>query len=199
MVEELQTRSISESQISNTKDFINKNDMNILLVNARSLSPKLYSLIDTMQESNAQISMVTETWMRSSPQLEQRLVDMREALGYDCIRNDRPTLGGGVAIIYKTGDLQLHRLKTGCDYEIVAAVGRRTGQRRKIVVLVAYIPPNFDAENSQAVLDKIVQLIGTFKRRYNSPYFLIGGDFNCLLYTSPSPRDRQKSRMPSSA
>ena len=27
-----------------------------------------------------------------------------------------------------------------------------------------------------------------------------GGDFtNCLLYTSPSPRDRQKSRMPSSA
>ena len=24
-------------------------------------------------------------------------------------------------------------------------------------------------------------------------------DFDCLLYTSPSPRDRQKSRMPSSA
>ena len=25
------------------------------------------------------------------------------------------------------------------------------------------------------------------------------GPFGCLLYTSPSPRDRQKSRMPSSA
>ena len=24
-------------------------------------------------------------------------------------------------------------------------------------------------------------------------------EYNCLLYTSPSPRDRQKSRMPSSA
>ena len=24
-------------------------------------------------------------------------------------------------------------------------------------------------------------------------------DYRCLLYTSPSPRDRQKSRMPSSA
>ena len=24
-------------------------------------------------------------------------------------------------------------------------------------------------------------------------------DYTCLLYTSPSPRDRQKSRMPSSA
>ena len=27
----------------------------------------------------------------------------------------------------------------------------------------------------------------------------LGEDFYCLLYTSPSPRDRQKSRMPSSA
>ena len=26
-----------------------------------------------------------------------------------------------------------------------------------------------------------------------------GETYNCLLYTSPSPRDRQKSRMPSSA
>ena len=26
-----------------------------------------------------------------------------------------------------------------------------------------------------------------------------GVSYNCLLYTSPSPRDRQKSRMPSSA
>ena len=26
-----------------------------------------------------------------------------------------------------------------------------------------------------------------------------GGSISCLLYTSPSPRDRQKSRMPSSA
>ena len=30
-------------------------------------------------------------------------------------------------------------------------------------------------------------------------HFCAGMDLNCLLYTSPSPRDRQKSRMPSSA
>ena len=28
---------------------------------------------------------------------------------------------------------------------------------------------------------------------------VVACDINCLLYTSPSPRDRQKSRMPSSA
>ena len=31
------------------------------------------------------------------------------------------------------------------------------------------------------------------------PYDLEVGAGTCLLYTSPSPRDRQKSRMPSSA
>ena len=31
------------------------------------------------------------------------------------------------------------------------------------------------------------------------PLFIIGIYKVCLLYTSPSPRDRQKSRMPSSA
>jgi molybdopterin-containing oxidoreductase family iron-sulfur binding subunit len=30
-------------------------------------------------------------------------------------------------------------------------------------------------------------------------YCMIACPYNCLLYTSPSPRDRQKSRMPSSA
>ena len=29
--------------------------------------------------------------------------------------------------------------------------------------------------------------------------FLVGGNYACLLYTSPSPRDRTRSRMPSSA
>ena len=34
--------------------------------------------------------------------------------------------------------------------------------------------------------------------KYNAVYGFIGL-YICLLYTSPSPRDRQKSRMPSSA
>ena len=36
--------------------------------------------------------------------------------------------------------------------------------------------------------------------RVGDDYYLTSSSFNCcLLYTSPSPRDRQKSRMPSSA
>ena len=33
----------------------------------------------------------------------------------------------------------------------------------------------------------------------NAQRYTLGQDHRCLLYTSPSPRDRQKSRMPSSA
>ena len=33
----------------------------------------------------------------------------------------------------------------------------------------------------------------------STTYLIIALDMCCLLYTSPSPRDRQKSRMPSSA
>ena len=36
-------------------------------------------------------------------------------------------------------------------------------------------------------------LVSTFHGLYSTPLY------SCLLYTSPSPRDRQKSRMPSSA
>ena len=143
--------------------------------------------IDTMHEMDTSISLITETWLTT--QSNQQLTDMRDALGYECIRQDRGSRGGGVAIIYKTGDLHMQQIKTGTKNEIVAALGRRTGQRRKTVAIAAYLPPNLDAEKSDEVLQEIVNLIGTFKRRYNA----------CLLYTSPSPRDRQKSRMPSSA
>ena len=41
-------------------------------------------------------------------------------------------------------------------------------------------------------------LIGVEKAAY-FPTISLTGSYGCLLYTSPSPRDRQKSRMPSSA
>ena len=37
-------------------------------------------------------------------------------------------------------------------------------------------------------------------RKFDELYYSVGlHPLDCLLYTSPSPRDRQKSRMPSSA
>ena len=58
-----------------------------------------------------------------------------------------------------------------------------------------------DMNNGKFVTDEIVnKLITNFVFDPNKKNRLIFDGYpSCLLYTSPSPRDRQKSRMPSSA
>ena len=48
-----------------------------------------------------------------------------------------------------------------------------------------------DGRDNREYLD-LFSMFASLSVGYNHPYV-------CLLYTSPSPRDRQKSRMPSSA
>ena len=50
----------------------------------------------------------------------------------------------------------------------------------------------------QVFTDKYKEVIGGELTADTMP-LLTGEQHSCLLYTSPSPRDRQKSRMPSSA
>ena len=60
-----------------------------------------------------------------------------------------------------------------------------------------------DAQKPSKAIDKIKQAakpaITAEQIKKAVEYLAAGGDITCLLYTSPSPRDRQKSRMPSSA
>ena len=59
------------------------------------------------------------------------------------------------------------------------------------------LPEKFEVWYEQGVPHK-EELFAAINEGYT---FIIEqyGHYNCLLYTSPSPRDRQKSRMPSSA
>ena len=60
----------------------------------------------------------------------------------------------------------------------------------------------FRPQSSQAVDFKDEGQIGAFHGKqflHTEPLPFDAGPEICLLYTSPSPRDRQKSRMPSSA
>ena len=59
-------------------------------------------------------------------------------------------------------------------------------------------------DNAASDLDRVDHLVPVarelaFNLRDFGSQGAYGHFFNCLLYTSPSPRDRQKSRMPSSA
>ena len=46
---------------------------------------------------------------------------------------------------------------------------------------------------------KIIKELSDYLKEFNLTEIEITEKDTCLLYTSPSPRDRQKSRMPSSA
>ena len=58
--------------------------------------------------------------------------------------------------------------------------------------------PEFDVQEvpTSTEADATLKFVATVERR---PEFKLNKFKGCLLYTSPSPRDRQKSRMPSSA
>src|SRR5678809_299081 len=80
---------------------------------------------------------------------------------------------GGCEIVDETEQIAIDRIKKvfNCEY---ANVQPHSGAQANAAVMMAVLKPG----------DKILGL---------------DLSMGCLLYTSPSPRDRQKSRMPSSA
>ena len=134
-------------------------DFTVLNTNARLLCPKITSLIDTMEETGAVMSVVSETWLKDGEGLDNDRDDLREGAGMELICknrqvNERGVAHGGVAIMYRKSAVSLRELRvdTATDYEILVALGNIKGLSRKILVIACYVPP-------------------------------------CLLYTSPSPRD----------
>ena len=64
------------------------------------------------------------------------------------------------------------------DFEVVAAIGRRTRQRRKVLVIVGYLPPDYNASKNKPFMEYVCDSILTLKRKYSDPYIILGGDFN---------------------
>ena len=56
-----------------------------------------------------------------------------------------------------------------------------------------------DADFSLFLRRAFIKGAGYTEEALSRPVVAIANTGSCLLYTSPSPRDRQKSRMPSSA
>ena len=62
----------------------------------------------------------------------------------------------------------------------------KKGKKGKTVTIVS----GFEQQNTSQIIELLKKL---------KVYCGTGGSLHCLLYTSPSPRDRVRSRMPSSA
>ena len=97
------------------------------------------------------------------------------------IRKDRATgrRGGGVALCYKKESMTVVRAKIPhSKHELLACIVRRKGQRRKIAIIVAYVPPWYNKHQNDSVLKTINDAILHVKNIYDDPYILLGGGFN---------------------
>ena len=72
-----------------------KNVFNSILINARSVLPKLCSLHETLNELAADVCIITETWLEEKDSDNQELIDFQERTGYKLIRRDRFAGRGG--------------------------------------------------------------------------------------------------------
>ena len=184
----------------------------MFLANARSLVPKLASLRKTMRELDTAVALITETWMFYPTSLDNILTDLHEKEGLAFLRKDRSTQrhGGGVAICYDVSKIEMVPIKIPQpEFEVVAALGRRSGQRRKIAVVCFYIPPAYDADTDARFMDYLSDVL-TIKNRFVDPYIAIAGDANRrdlraaladyrdikLVHTSPTRRDATLDLVP---
>ena len=77
----------------------------IINTNARSLCPKITSLIDCMDEMEETVGVVTETWLSDGEPLERDIADLAHGAGLGLLYRNRKANAsgvshGGVAVIY---------------------------------------------------------------------------------------------------
>ena len=168
----------AKNKTSRDDDFI------IINTNARSLCPKVNSFIDCFNELDAQLAIVTETWFGDSPRLEQDLDDLLHATGIAMLTKNRAPVGGvsygGVAIAYRAASVQLQDLRypnPDC-FETIMAAGSMRGHSRKLVVIVAYMPPGDPVQRGRSCLKHISEMVSEAKRRFSEPMIVLSGDFN---------------------
>ena len=69
-----------------------------------------------------------------------------------------------MGILYHESHISMSRCKLPeSDFKVVAAVGRRNGQRRKVVVFTVYIPLDASADTNRALLAHVGDCTMTLK------------------------------------
>ena len=116
---------------------------------------------------------------------------------------------GDNAFAHESGIHQDGFLKNRETYEIMTPesvglnkskiiLGRHSG-RHGIQSRLAELGYELSNGDMNKVYKRFLELADKKKEIFDDDLRILMGDRNCLLYTSPSPRDKRQSRMPSSA
>ena len=163
------------------------NSLKFMLTNARSLSPKILSFIDHVEQLGVDISVVTKSWLASSSKLDYDLNELEFGTDLKVVYKNRPirqnsrrrTAGGVVAIIYNKTRCRLKERKIKKNkFELVCATGKVTGMDRELVVIGVYVPPKTNVADFQALVGAVSDLVLEEKVKHKDPMILVAGDFN---------------------
>ena len=105
--------NVDEPENENNKD--KSTQISIINTNARSLCPKIESLIDCCEEMDVTLGIVTETWLTDGDSLERDIHDLAKGAGLDMICLNRPpgnrgNSHGGVAVVCNRSNCTISKL-----------------------------------------------------------------------------------------
>ena len=137
----------------NDENDINENVIHFVLTNARSLPPKINSLIDMIHKLDLTFAAVTETWFKGGLKLKQELSDIEQAADIKFVCRNRPgrgaQRGGGVALAFRASVCNFKERKMKkMPFETLCAVGNAGKIKRKLVVFVTYLRLMQDHSNN---------------------------------------------------
>ena len=132
---------VSEHEMNVFDQADNKRErLTILNTKARSLVPKIDSLIDNFNQLACTLGIVTETWLADGGDLENKLEDLQDGMGISLLhknrrRNHRGTAHGGVCILARSSKVKLTRFRyhNPANFKVLAAIAKLKGHSRKML------------------------------------------------------------------
>ena len=110
--------------------------------NARSLCPKIDSLIDNFNQLDCTFGVVTETWLADNPLLESKALDLQDSAGISIlyknrVPNRRGIAHGGVCILSRDSRVKITRLKlhNPAGHKVLGAIAKVKGHTRRFAVI----------------------------------------------------------------
>ena len=147
-----------------------RTEINFITTNARSLSPKINSLVDCFSDLDISFAIITESWLKHNKEMKEGYYDLELGEGMKIIHRSRRSnrgrnAGGGVAIVYDKDRIKLKEFKfRHGKSEIVCATGKLPGNPRPIAVIGVYISTRNTRKQDNEALECISNLILKLKK-----------------------------------
>ena len=174
----------NQSTLRNVTRNKKQTSLNFVLTNARSLAPKMNSLVDYFEECDLTLAIVAESWLKPGAPLQEDLDDLEMGQNLRIVHHSRKSrrgknAGGGIAIVYNKNKIKLNERRiTKGKAEITCAVGRIPNCPRHLAVIGMYIPPQLRAAQYRAAFSFVCDAINQIKTDLADPYLIVAGDTN---------------------